>query len=57
MLQISLGHVPIVNWCVWDLLTTTRAVLLRSNRYSKVPEIPGFNSLLATDIVIFGHRL
>ena len=57
MLQISLGHIPIVHWCVWDLLTTIRAGRLRSSRYSKVPEITGFNSLLTVDITVFGHRL
>lgn len=40
MLQISLGYVPIVNYCIWDLLTATRAGLLRevtgTQRYLKL---------------------
>lgn len=42
MLQISLGLVPVVNGCFWDFLITARAGVLRSNRCTKVPEIPGF---------------
>jgi len=56
MPQISLGCAPVVNWCVWDLLTTTRAGLLRSKGYLKVPETAGLNSLLIVDISVFGHR-
>lgn len=52
MLQISLGRAPVVNWCVWDLPTTTRAGLLRSNRYSKVPESPGPDTLLTIDSTV-----
>lgn len=50
MLQISLGHEPIVNCCIWDFLTTTRAGPLRSSRYSKISEMTGFNSLLTISL-------